>query len=295
MFTAQQAPNIAFAGNYVVPNGVLSTDVTAGRRPDIFPAGVFTALTVLGTIAAVFLVLATVPAVVEAASRFRERDYGVRDPVRALVSLTLLGYIAGYGVAALFRLPIYDRYLLPLVFLVAAALPFALGSALSRGLFAAAVAFAAGWHALAALSWPNFPLDLSFPAANGSVWFLAHGWVAPSAGGSLGLAPAFSIAVGAVAAALALFAAVSAARPLAPGAPAAVLIGLVPLGVLLLRPPALSYPARLLRAAIYGDYSGRDPNHDELRRVAERASTPAEHRQGERALETVIRQRLRVR
>ena len=119
VFTAQQAPNIAFAGNYVVPNGVLSTDVTAGRRPDIFPAGVFTALSIIGTIAAVFLVLATVPAVVEAASRFRERDYGVRDPVRALVSLTLLGYIAGYGVAALFRLPIYDRYLLPLVPLAA--------------------------------------------------------------------------------------------------------------------------------------------------------------------------------
>ena len=221
----------------------------------------------------------------------RDRIDGVFVLGTAAVSFLLLtGYPNWHGGWSL-----GSRYLLPLVFLVAAALPFALGSPLSRGLFAGAVAFAAGWHALAALSWPNFPLDLSFPAANGSAWFLARGWVAPSAGGSLGLAPAFSIAVGAVAAALALFAAVSAARPLAPCAPAAILIGLVPLGVLLLRPPALSYPARLLRAAIYGDYSGRDPNHDELRRVAERASTPAEHRQGERALETVIRQRLRVR
>ena len=206
----------------------------------------------------------------------RERVDGIFVLAAAVVSFLLLtGYPNWHGGSSH-----GSRYLLPLVFLVAAALPFALGSALSRGLFAAAVAFAAGWHALAALSWPNFPLDLSFPAAN--------------AGGSLGLAPAFSIAVGAGAAALALLVALSAARPLTPGPPAALLLGLLPLGLLLVRPPALSYPARLLRAAIYGDYSGRDPNHDELRRVAERASTPAERAQADRALETVIRPRFRA-
>ena len=109
----------------------------------------------------------------------RDRIHGIFVLGTAAVSFLLLtGYPNWYGGWSL-----GSRYLLPLVFLVAAALPFALGSALSRGLFAAAVAFAAGWHSLAALSWPNFPLDLSFPAANGSAWFLARGWVAPSAGG----------------------------------------------------------------------------------------------------------------
>jgi hypothetical protein len=214
----------------------------------------------------------------------RERVDGVFVLAAAVVSfLVLTGYPNWHGGWSL-----GSRYLLPLVFLTAAALPFALGSSLSRGLFAAAVAFSAGCHALATLSWPNFPLDLSFPPANGSAWFLARGWVAPNVGGAFGLAPAVSILIAAGATTLAFLFALSAARPLAPNAPAALLVGLAPLVVLLLRPPGLSYPARLLRAAIYGDYSGLDPNHEELRRVAESASTPAERRQAQRAMETVI-------
>jgi hypothetical protein len=214
----------------------------------------------------------------------RERVDGVFALAAPIVSFLLLtGYPNWHGGWSL-----GSRYLLPLVFLVAAALPFALGTSLSRGLFAAAVAFSAGSHVLATLSWPNFPLDLSFPPASGSAWFLTRGWVAPNAGGALGLAPAFSISIAVGASALALFFATSAARPLTPNAPAATLVGLALLAVMLVRPPGLSYPARLLRAAIFGDYSGLDPNHEELRKVVNAASTPLERRQAARAWETVI-------
>ena len=89
----------------------------------------------------------------------RERVDGIFVLAAAVVSFLLLtGYPNWHGGWSL-----GSRYLLPLVFLVAAALPFALGSALSRGLFAAAVAFAAGWHALAALSWPIWKAGM-FPS-----------------------------------------------------------------------------------------------------------------------------------
>ncbi len=176
-----------------------------------------------------------------------------------------------------------SRYLLPLLFLTAASLPFALGSSLSRGFFAAAVVFSAGAHVLATLSWPNFPLDFPFPPATASAWFLARGWVAPNLGTALGLPPALALLLPLAAAAAALVVAFAAARPISPAAPLAVILGALPLAIALLRPPGLSYPARLLRAAIYGDYSGRDAGRAELRTVVDSAATPLERRQAEAA------------
>ena len=37
------------------------------------------------------------------------------------------------------------------------------------------------------LSWPHFPPDFTWPAATGSRWFLARGWVAPNLGSLLGV------------------------------------------------------------------------------------------------------------
>lgn len=176
-----------------------------------------------------------------------------------------------------------SRYLLPLLFLTAASLPFALGSPLSRGFFAAAVVFSAGANVLATLSWPNFPLDFSFPPATASAWFLARGWVAPNLGSAVGLAPAAALVVPLAAAVLALATALAAARPISPRAPVAFVLGALPLTIGLFRPPELSYPARLLRAAIYGDYSGLDAGREELRRVVDAAVTPVERRQARAA------------
>lgn len=179
-----------------------------------------------------------------------------------------------------------SRYLLPLLFLTAAALPFALGSSLSRGLFAAAVVFSAGAHVLATLSWPNFPLDFAFPPSSASAWFLARGWVAPNLGSAAGLPPALSLLPPLAAAALVLALALSAARPVSPRAPVALLLGALPLAICLLRPPEIPYAARLLRAAIYGDYSGLDAGRAELRRVVDSAATPLERRQAQAAWST---------
>ena len=176
-----------------------------------------------------------------------------------------------------------SRYLLPLLFLTAASLPFALGSSLSRGFFAATVVFSAGAHVLATLSWPNFPLDFPFPPATASAWFLARGWAAPNVGSAVGLPLHLAVALPVAAAAFVLAAALAAARPVSPRAPVAVVLGLLPLVVTLLRPPDVAYPARLLRAAIYGDYSGKDAGRAELRKVVDAAATPIERRQADRA------------
>jgi hypothetical protein len=179
-----------------------------------------------------------------------------------------------------------SRYLLPLLFLTAASLPFALGSSLSRGFFAAAVVFSAGAHVLATLSWPNFPLDFSFPPATASAWFLARGWAAPNLGSAAGLPPAVSLLPPLAAAAVVLALALAAARPVSPRAPVAAVLGVLPLAICLLRPPDIPYPARLLRAAIYGDYSGLDEGRAELRKVVNSASTPLERRQAHAAWST---------
>jgi hypothetical protein len=209
----------------------------------------------------------------------RDRADGVFALVALVVSVLALSAYPNWHGGWSFG----SRYLLPLLFVTAASLPFALGSSLSRGIFAAAVVFSVGANVLATLSWPNFPLDFSFPPATVSAWFLVRGWVAPNVGSALGLSPAAALLFPLAAALLALAAALAAARPISPRAPVALVLGAIPLAIGLLRPPELSYPARLLRAAIYGDYSGRDAGRAELARVVEAAATPLERRQAQAA------------
>ena len=179
-----------------------------------------------------------------------------------------------------------NRYLVPILFFPALAIPHALRSPLSRAFFTAAVVASVGTHVLLTASWPYFPADVPWPAATGSGWFLARGWIAPSLwsrlsapGAAAGVA-ALILAALAVAAALAF--AVRCAQP-PPGAPrlhlwVAAALGLFPVVCLLLRPPSLDFGARLWRASIYGAYSGRDPQRLELRAVADSAATLTERR-----------------
>lgn len=212
----------------------------------------------------------------------RERPDGAVALAATLVSFLLLtGYANWHGGWAL-----GGRYLLPLLFFVAAALPFALESPLSRGLFSAAAIFSAGVHVLSTLSWPHFALDFGFPPVNASSWFLARGWVAPNLGIVAGLSPAASLVLPVAAAALALGIALLAERRIRPSVPLAFTAGLAPLVLLLLVPPPVAYSGRLLRATIYGNYSGLDPRRDELRREVASASTPVERAQAERAWKT---------
>jgi hypothetical protein len=172
-----------------------------------------------------------------------------------------------------------SRYLLPLLFLPAAAIPWALTGRVSRGLFASAVVLSAAVHVLVTASWPHFPVDVAWPPATASAWFLARGWVAPNLGTLAGIGSAPSILLPAAAAAGALLLALRTARPTVPAPGVALLLGVAPLVLVCLLPPKLPYAGQLWRGAIYGAYSGRDPLRKELARVVDAASTPVERRQ----------------
>jgi hypothetical protein len=172
-----------------------------------------------------------------------------------------------------------SRYLLPLLLLTALALPWALSTPLSRGLFLAATVFSAAAHVLMTVSFPHFPVDVHWPPATASAWFLERGWVAPNLGTLLGGGAAISLFLPAAAAVAALVVSIRAAKPLLPPPPVATLLGAIPLAVLIAIAPQPSYGARLWRSAVYGAHSGRDPGREELRRVVLEAKTPAEKRQ----------------
>jgi hypothetical protein len=173
-----------------------------------------------------------------------------------------------------------DRYLLPVLLFAGLAAGRGLASPLSRSLFAAAAVFSAAAHFLLTASWSHFPLDVPWPPATGSLWFLQRGWIAPNLLAPLhwaSLLPPAALTVAAGSLAL------RAARPFSVRTFIAVPAGLLLLAATLLRPPALSYGARLWRSAVYGAYSGLDPGREELRGVALSASTPLERRQAQGA------------
>lgn len=176
-----------------------------------------------------------------------------------------------------------SRYLVPVFFLLVLAAARALESPLSRGLFAAASVYSVANHLVLTLTWPHFPTNVPWPAATASRWFLERGWVAPGLlpGSPAGKIAACLIAAGVVAAAMAL--AISAAGLVRPRPLVAAGLGLVPLALLLARPPELTYGGRLWRAAVFGKYSGLDPAREEIRRVAATAATPSEKQRAEDA------------
>jgi hypothetical protein len=85
------------------------------------------------------------------------------------------------------------RYLLPGLFFAAMAIPRALETPLSRGLFLTAAAFSVVLHTLASLSYAHYPNAIGWPVAAVSAWLLARGAVAPNLGLWLGLSPWLSL------------------------------------------------------------------------------------------------------
>jgi hypothetical protein len=115
-----RVPESPFVGNYVAREGVLSIVVLAGNRPDVIPSALFDLLVVLGSIAGMLIVLSAVPFVTDLPRRIRERDLlRVNDPLVAVMALTVVGFVIAYSAATLTGLPVYDRYALPLLPLVA--------------------------------------------------------------------------------------------------------------------------------------------------------------------------------
>jgi hypothetical protein len=165
-----------------------------------------------------------------------------------------------------------NRYLLPVVFFGGLVLSRSLESPVSRSLFALAVVYSAACHFLLSASWPHFPHDVPFPAANGSLWFLDRSWFAPNLlarmGGASLLAPLAFVSLAGV---LAL----RAARPLIPG-PGIAPAGLVLFVAVISATPNPPFAARLWRATVYGLYSGRDPGREEMKSVILSARSPEE-------------------
>lgn len=118
-YTAVEAPRIAFAGNFVLPNGILGDGVIGGNRPDILPSGMWPLLVAIGTASAFLLVLAVVPALAALGRRIRDRDLTLAEPMVALLGLVVFGYFSAYLLACLSGLPMADRYLLPILPLTA--------------------------------------------------------------------------------------------------------------------------------------------------------------------------------
>jgi hypothetical protein len=173
-----------------------------------------------------------------------------------------------------------NRYLVPVLFFPALAIPYALESPRSRGFFGAAVVLSAATHLLLTASWPYFPDNIPWPAATGSGWFLARGWTAPSLLDALRGGGWAALAMTWTAAAVAIALALRAAESPSPGPPmgAVALLGLLPLLALVVFAPDLDFGGRLWRSSIFGAYSGRDPERRELREVARSAATPQQQR-----------------
>ncbi|MEO6468255.1 MAG: hypothetical protein ABIP21_04080 [Acidimicrobiia bacterium] len=111
-------PATPFVGNYLDRHGVLAEDVLNGRRLLVIPAYLFDALALAGSVVAVLLLLAAVPGAIRLRSHIANRTTRLIDPGVALLALTVLGFSTAYVIAIATKLPIFDRYALPVIPLV---------------------------------------------------------------------------------------------------------------------------------------------------------------------------------
>lgn len=204
-------------------------------------------------------------------SRERRADWWLFVGGTVLMLVVMSGYPNWHGGWAL-----GSRYLIPAVFLAAMPVAYALGSALSRGLFLAAATYSVASHLVMTSSCVYFPKDLPWPVATGSLWLLRHGWFADNLGLAAGLPGWISILLPAAVVLAALAVVAERMPPMRPARPVAALLGVAPLLALLLRPPEPTYLGRLWRAGVLGAFTDRDPQRQELLLVASEASTPAE-------------------
>lgn len=113
-----RVPDVPFVGNYVDIYGVLSRDVLTGPRAPVIPESLFRLLAVVGSAAAVLLALALVPALLDTVRRLGSRDVVPRDPITAVLALSIVGFTVAYSFAIATELPVFDRYVLPVLPLV---------------------------------------------------------------------------------------------------------------------------------------------------------------------------------
>ncbi len=104
-----------FVGNYVDRRGALSDDILHGQRPLVLPSAVFDALVLIASLAAIALVLSSVPWIRSQLDRRRAGTLSPGDPLLLAAAVTLITGFVAYELAVLVQLPMFDRYALPLV------------------------------------------------------------------------------------------------------------------------------------------------------------------------------------
>lgn len=108
-----------FVGNYLSPEGVLSDDVLSGLRPDVIPRSVYDLLVIVGSVAGLVVLLTAVPFLADLPRRIRERDLRIEQPMIPTMALATLGFFAAYSFATVTKMPIFDRYWLPALPMIA--------------------------------------------------------------------------------------------------------------------------------------------------------------------------------
>ncbi len=114
-----RAPNVPFVGNYFAREGVLAQDVLAGVRPPVIPDALFDALAWIGTVSVVIMLLAAVPFVRRLPATVRAWHHLPESPEAAVLGLSIFGFALAYTMATLIGLPVFDRYVLPLLPMIA--------------------------------------------------------------------------------------------------------------------------------------------------------------------------------
>jgi hypothetical protein len=113
-------PARPLVGNYFSARGVLADNLNLpGTRPRIMPAGVFHVIAIMGCIAAVVLACAAVPFIADRVADIRARRLPDVEPVGLLIGLAVAGFGVGHALALAVDEPIFDRYVLPGIPLVA--------------------------------------------------------------------------------------------------------------------------------------------------------------------------------
>lgn len=131
-------------GNYVRSTGILGTDVIWGIRADLLPGALMTVLALVGIVSAIILLTAgasTVPPVLRSLPTRRRTG----SPAKSIAVLALVGFSLACTVPVFFGMPLFDRYLLPVIALMAVSVldaPVQLRPDLRLNRWTAGVAFA---------------------------------------------------------------------------------------------------------------------------------------------------------
>ncbi|AKL74370.1 Dolichyl-phosphate-mannose-protein mannosyltransferase [Actinobacteria bacterium IMCC26256] len=117
--TATRYVSSQFVGNYIIRDGALSIAVLPGQRPDVIPGPFWSICVLVSSILAVLLLMATIPSIVGAWSRVKNRQLFDVDPVTSMLGLTVAGFCCAYTIAMVTGVQVYDRYALPAIPIIA--------------------------------------------------------------------------------------------------------------------------------------------------------------------------------